>query len=56
MYQVISVFVEWDHGIKSFYVTIVYLQTMRGFHVKDGALVTSVAVGFSTDSSGLLKK
>lgn len=58
MYQVLSAFVKRDHGIKSFCVTIVYLQTMKGFHVEDSALATTVAVEFSTGTagSGLLKK
>lgn len=57
-YQVISVFVQWDHGLKSLRVTIVYLQTMEGFHVEDVALIASVAAELSCGSagSGLLKK
>lgn len=54
MYPVIGVFAQWDHGIKSFWVTIVYLQTMRGFHVED--LVTFVAAEMSASFSGTLKK
>lgn len=55
-YQVISVCVQWDHGFKSFCVTIVYLQTMRGFHVEDGALVICTEGAEGAGSSGLLKK
>lgn len=58
MYQVSSAFVQWDHDIKSFCVTIVYLQTMKGFHVEDTALVITVAAVCMTVTacSGLLKK
>lgn len=58
MYQVVNVFVQWAHGMKSFCVAIVYLQTMKGFHVDAVALIAAVIAEFSTGSagSGLLKK
>ena len=57
-YQVISAFVHWDHGTKSFCVAIVYLQTMRGFHVEVVGLTTCVEAEVSTGTtdSGVLKK
>lgn len=50
MYHFLSAFAQWDQDIKSFCVTLVYLQTMKGFHVKDSAVVATSA------RSGLLKK
>lgn len=57
MYQAFGGFVQRDHGIKSSCVCV-YLQTVKGFHVEDGALIPFVAATLSTGStgSGLLKK
>lgn len=63
MYQVIWIFAQKDYDTKGFCVTIVYLQTMKGFHVECVAaacvvLITSAAGACSTgiSVSGLLKK